>query len=166
MELAGFSTVVVATLAARFLKGGRGEPQPMPPTTGKFVECSLNFKGQLSGSMQDVGARVTEALKGAGFGVLTTIDLAGKFKEKLGKDIPPCIILGACNPKLAYGMYQVNTDIVSLLPCNTVLREVAPGTVSVEVAKPSVLMKVLGDDALTEAALEADDILRAAITAL
>jgi uncharacterized protein (DUF302 family) len=98
-------------------------------------------------------------LKLEGFGVLTRIDFHLKMKEKLGKDVKPTVILGACNPKLAYEAFQANTDVTALLPCNAVVRETAPGKASVELALPSALMTILGDSGLVRLAAEADAIL-------
>ena len=67
-----------------------------------------------------------------------------KIKEKTGKDIIPTVILGACNPNLAYEAYSADSDVASLLPCNAVIRETAPGTISVELAAPSAMMRILG----------------------
>jgi uncharacterized protein (DUF302 family) len=79
-----------------------------------------------------------------------------KIKEKTGKDIVPTVILGACNPNLAYEAYTANPDVASLLPCNAVVRETSPGKVSLEFAAPSGMMRILGDQQLTELAKEAD----------
>ena len=66
------------------------------------------------------------------------------------------MILGACNPNLAYEAYTANSDVASLLPCNAVIREVAPGKMSVEFIKPTSMMKVLGGAKSTALAAEAD----------
>jgi uncharacterized protein (DUF302 family) len=79
-----------------------------------------------------------------------------KIKEKTGKDIVPTVILGACNPNLAYEAYTANTDVASLLPCNAVVREIAAGKISLEFAAPTGMMRILGDARLTELAREAD----------
>ena len=101
--------------------------------------------------------RVTLALKGEGFGVLTRIDLHTKVKEKLDKDLLPVVILGACNPQLAYEAYQLNTDVASILPCNAVIRDLGNNKVSIELAKPSMLMEMLGDKKLVMLAKNADE---------
>lgn len=116
----------------------------------------INFKKEITSSMEAAVIAVTEKLKDQGFGVLTRIDLHIKIKEKLNKDIKPAIILGACNPQLAYDMYNENSDVASLLPCNAVLRDIGNGKVSVELAKPSTLIKILGESRLAQQALEAD----------
>ena len=117
----------------------------------------ISFKRELMSDVDGAVERVTTALKTEGFGVLTRIDLHTKIKEKLGKDLRPAIILGACNPQLAYEAYQQNTDVASLLPCNAVIRDIGTGRVSVEFAKPSSLMMILGDPKLISLAKDADD---------
>lgn len=127
---------------------------------------TLNMKQTVSGPLPDVLERVTAALQKEGFGVLTRIDLHQKFKEKLGKDVPPVVILGACNPKLAFEAYAANSDVASLLPCNVVLRELSPGQISVEMAKPSSMMEILGEPGLTAMAAQADAVLARALASL
>lgn len=117
---------------------------------------TINFKREISDTFDNAIERSTKALGAEGFGVLTRIDMHSKIKEKTGKDIIPTVILGACNPMLAYEAYTANSDVASLLPCNAVIREVAPGKVSVEFVKPTAMMTILGDARLTDLAREAD----------
>jgi uncharacterized protein (DUF302 family) len=116
----------------------------------------INFKREIAATMDQAIERATKALAAEGFGILTRIDMHSKIKDKTGKDIIPTVILGACNPMLAYEAYTANSDVASLLPCNAVVREIAPGKVSLEFAKPTGMMKMLGDEALVKLALEAD----------
>ncbi len=116
----------------------------------------INFKLEVVDTFDHAIERITKALAAEGFGILTRIDMHSKIKEKIGKDIIPTVILGACNPQLAYEAYTANSDVASLLPCNAVIREVKPGKISVELAAPSGLMHILGDPHLTKLAAEAD----------
>jgi len=124
---------------------------------------SVNFKREVSDEFEHVVDRVTIALKGAGFGVLTRIDMHTKIEEKIGKKIPKVVILGACNPTMAYEAYVANSDVASLLPCNAVVRDIGNGKTSVEIVKPSVMMQILGDKNLQQLALKADSLLAEAI---
>ena len=124
---------------------------------------SINIKREISDTLENAIERVTKALSGEGFGILTRIDMHSKIKEKTGKDIIPTVILGACNPNLAYEAYSADSDVASLLPCNAVIREIAPGRLSVEFAKPTGMMKILGNDKLVALAKEADIRIEAAL---
>lgn len=117
---------------------------------------SINFKREITGNINEAVNRITAALKTEGFGVLTRIDLHEKVKDKLNKDIKPTIILGACNPQLAYDAYQKNSDVASLLPCNAVIRDLGNNRISVELAKASAMMEILEDQELINYSKEAD----------
>lgn len=109
---------------------------------------------------------MTKSLQAVGFGVLTRIDMHAKIKEKIGKDMPRLAIPCACNPTLAYEAFSTNPGVASLLPCNAVVREVRPGIVSIECAKPSSRMKILGDHALEKLATQTDTCLAQALVAV
>ena len=117
---------------------------------------SINFKKEVRGQFEDVITQLTAELKAEGFGILSRINLHEKFKEKLNKEIRPVTILGACNPALAFEAYQANSDVTALLPCNAVVRDLGQGQISVELAKPTVMMEMLDDHKLVEAAKSAD----------
>ena len=126
----------------------------------------INFKTELSGDFDCLIDRVTSALNGQGFGILTKIDMHAKIEEKIGKKLPKVVILGACNPVMAYEAYTANSDVASLLPCNVVVRDLGKDRVSIEIIKPSALMKVLGDKKIDRLALEADLLLKNVIAKL
>jgi uncharacterized protein (DUF302 family) len=86
-------------------------------------------------------ARVTETLKNEGFGVMTTIEMDKKFKEKLDVDIPRYTILGACNPAYAYEAVQSEDKIGLMLPCNVIVRQLENDTVEVSAINPVVAMQ-------------------------
>ena len=123
----------------------------------------INFKREIADTVDQAIERATKALGTEGFGVLTRIDMHSKIKDKIGKDIIPTVILGACNPNLAYEAYTANSDVASLLPCNAVIREIAPGKISLEFVKPTAMMQILGDAKLAELAREADVMIERAL---
>jgi uncharacterized protein (DUF302 family) len=86
---------------------------------------------------------VAEAIKPAGFGVLTRIEFDQKIREKTGESLNRCLILGACNPHLALEAYKKTTDAALLIPCNIVLTEVKVGRIRVEAIRPSEMLRML-----------------------
>lgn len=110
--------------------------------------------------------RVRAVLADQGFGVLTEIDLAATLKQKLGKHVPPQVILGACNPALADRALSAEASIGLLLPCNVVLRSLGPQRTLVETLDPEVMVTVTGNAALMPVATQARGNLRAALDAL
>ena len=100
---------------------------------GKTVQCSFD----------DALAGVTAALQKEGFGILSDIDVAATLKKKLGEDMPPYRILGACNPPLAHKAVMAEPSIGLLLPCNVVVRQDASGTVHVEVMNTEAVLQLV-----------------------
>ena len=98
--------------------------------------------------------KVTEILQGEGFGVLSDIDVAGKMKEKLDKDMPPYRILGACNPPLADQAITAVPEIGLLLPCNVVVRQDDEGQVYVSFMDPEAVMSLVDDPSVEPLAAE------------
>ncbi len=110
--------------------------------------------------------RTLEALKIEGFGILSDIDVQHAMKEKLGKDMAPYRILGACNPPLAYQAVTAVPNIGLLLPCNVIVREESPGQVVVGFLDPQIMVPLVEKDEIRAVADAAEQRLRRAFESL
>jgi len=124
---------------------------------GETVRTALAF--------DDAVARTREALADQGFGVLTEIDVQATMKEKLDADVEPQIILGACNPSLAYKALQAEPGIGLLLPCNVVVRSERDQTL-VSAVDPQMMVSLPSNADLQPVADEAAQRLGAALQAV
>jgi uncharacterized protein (DUF302 family) len=84
--------------------------------------------------------RLRDALSQEGFGILTEIDVRATLEEKLGEQIRPYKILGACSPPLAHQAIQTDQDIGALLPCNVVVRAHPEGGTDIIAADPAAML--------------------------
>lgn len=123
------------------------------------------FSRTIDAPFDDAAERTREALKEEGFGVLSEIRLDEKLKEKLGVDFRRYVILGACNPPLAYKTLQQDINIGLLLPCNVVVYEAEDKNQSVVAAiDAKAMLSVIGDNpAVDEVANEVNERLRRVI---
>ena len=113
----------------------------------------------------DVVDRVRATLRAEGFGVLSEIDVQAALGEKLGEEIEPYLILGACNPKLAHRGLELEPDLGVLLPCNVVVRR-AGGATYVSAMEPMSALQLAGNPELEPVAREARERLERAIESI
>lgn len=105
------------------------------------------------------------ALKEEGFGVLCEIDIKEKLKEKLGVDFRNYVILGACNPPLAYETLKQEINIGLLLPCNVIVYEDAGRTV-VAAIDAARMLSVVKNPMLDSTASTVNDKLRRVVESI
>jgi uncharacterized protein (DUF302 family) len=125
-----------------------------------YLNCTV------STDFEETIAAVTEALKTEGFGVLTYINMTEKLKEKIGVDFRKYVIIGACNPPLAYKALQVEDKIGVMLPCNVVVQERGIGEVEVAAINPSVSMQSIQNPELELVAKQVQEKLEKVIHSL
>ena len=117
---------------------------------------------------EEAVAKTRAALKEEGFGVLSEIDIKEKLKEKLGVDFRKYVILGACNPPLAYKTLQQEINIGLLLPCNVVVYEADEAGKSVVAAiDAKTMLSVVGENPTLDAvAMEVNEKLKRVVAQL
>ncbi len=99
-------------------------------------------------------ARTKEAFAAEGFGTLTEIDVQATLADKIGKEMDPYVIVGACNPGLAGQAIDAEPQIGVLLPCNVVVRQTG-GNVVVEAMDPGLMATIVGTESIRPVADEA-----------
>lgn len=122
--------------------------------------------GTIKKGFEDAITAVTEALKKEGFGILSQINITEKLKEKLGIELNKYVILGACNPSLAYKALKTEDKIGVMLPCNVIVQEKESGTVEIATIDPAASMATVGNPALFPIAEEVGKKLKNAIDAV
>lgn len=121
------------------------------------------FARTLEAGFDEAVARTRAALQAQGFGVITEIDVAKTLKTKIGTDFRPYLILGACNPKMAHEALLLEDKVGTMLPCNVVVQETAPGRVEVAAIDPVASMAAIDNPALLATAGTVSALLKAAV---
>ena len=127
---------------------------------------SYYFNKTLGVPFDEAVERVKAELKTDGFGVLTDIDVRATLKEKLGVEFRPYRILGACNPPFAYKALLAEDKIGTMLPCNVIVQELAPGRVEVAAIDPLASMAAVRNEDLGTVGLEVREKLRKVVASL
>ena len=127
---------------------------------------SYYFATTLDLPFDEAVARAKAALAAEGFGVLTEIDIAQTLKAKIGADVPPYRILGACNPALAFEALKLEDKVGTMLPCNVVVRDAGSGRTEVAAIDPVASMQAIDNPALKDKAALVAGKLSAAIARL
>ncbi len=120
------------------------------------------YKKETGLSYPEAVARAREELQKEGFGVLTEIDVKATLKKKLDVDFDDYIILGACNPPMAYQALQAEQDLGLMLPCNVIVYS-KKGKTFVAAIKPTVQMEKIGNPKLKSVAAQVEQKLKKVI---
>ena len=129
------------------------------------ARTGLGFGRTLDRPYAEVVEATEKALAAEGFGILSRIDVQATLKAKLDRNIPPYVILGACNPPLAHRALTAQPEVGLLLPCNVVVRDVG-GKTRVEALDPQLMSRMIPSTELATVASEATARLRRALESL
>ena len=125
-------------------------------------DCDYGYLVRVGVPFENAVSRLEASLKTEGFGVLCNIDMQAKLREKLGVDFPRYVILGACNPPLAYQALQQEINLGLLLPCNAVVYE-RDGVVFAGAVDAAKMLSVVGNAAMQPLAEGVNQRLRRAV---
>lgn len=117
-------------------------------------------------SYDETQQKVRDALAKEGFGVLTEIDIRKKFAEKLHKEYRDYLILGACNPPVAYEALKREVNLGTLLPCNVVIYTMDDSSTAVMIMDPVAALGLIDNPQIEEIAQEIAGKLRRVLAAL
>ena len=109
--------------------------------------------------------KVKSALKERGFGTLSEIDVQATLDEKIGYEMEPYLIIGACNPALASRAIEAEPEIGALLPCNVVVRAAGSGVI-VDAMDPAIMASITANPKLKSIADEAGRLIDVALSEL
>jgi uncharacterized protein (DUF302 family) len=132
----------------------------------EIIMSAMGMSVRLDVGLDEALQRTRTALADQGFGILTEIDVAATLQAKLGVEVAPQVILGACNAPLAREGLRIEPDLGLLLPCNVVVRVDQDGATLVSALDPELLVSVPGRPELEPIAAEAKARLQTALAAI
>lgn len=127
---------------------------------------SYYISTRLSIPFPEAVSRTEAALQKEGFGVLTSIDISQTLKKKIDVDFRPYVIMGACNPNLAYEALKLESKVGAMLPCNVVVQQLDTGEIEVAAIDPVASMQAIDNPELKAAAAVVREKLSRVITDL
>lgn len=126
---------------------------------------SYYFSTKIAGTFAEALGRTRDALQSEGFGIISEIDIQKTLREKIGSEFRPYVILGACNPRLAYEALRLEDKVGTMLPCNVVVQEVSDG-IEIAAVNPIASMQAIQNERLGEKAAAVAEKLSRAIVSL
>ena len=121
------------------------------------------LKYRISRPLNEAEPIVREALKQAGFGILTEVDVTATLRQKLGVETRPYKILGACNPSIAHRALEADPSVGAFLPCGVALYEDSDGETVVAMQNPGLISESFQAAGLAAPANEALALLEGAL---
>ncbi|MBK7344484.1 MAG: DUF302 domain-containing protein [Saprospiraceae bacterium] len=127
---------------------------------------SYYFSRKVDGDFTATVDRTIAELKENGFGIITRIDMKDTFQQKIGKEIRPYLILGACNPNYAYEALQKENKVGTMLPCNVIVQQLENGQVEVAAIDPVASMSAIDNPELLALAGQVAALLKGVVASI
>ena len=121
------------------------------------------YQRVINDSFENVETRTRESLMEQGFGVLTEVNVKDTLKKKLDVEFSKYMILGACNPLLAFDALKIEKGVGLFMPCNIVLWENEDGSTTVNAVDTTIMSDRIQNDEIEEIAQRVNKILKTAL---
>lgn len=100
------------------------------------------FVRELDAGFESVVETVRDHLSGAGFCVVTNVDIREMFADKLGIEFKRYVVLGVCDPAMAYKSILAQ-ECTGLMLLGSVVIYESNDRVVVEALRPTVAMQMV-----------------------
>ncbi|GAF01772.1 DUF302 domain-containing protein [Saccharicrinis fermentans] len=127
------------------------------------AQDSYYFNKMVELSFEEATTKAKASLKTQGFGIVAESNMDKMLKEKIGVDLMPYRVLGACNPKIAYRAIQVEDNIAIFLPCKVIIKYVAENKTEVVMVNPVVAMKAIDNTKAHKLLMEVSVLMKKAL---
>jgi len=121
------------------------------------------YQRVINDTFENVEARTRESITEQGFGVLTEVNVRDTLKEKLDVDFSKYMILGVCNPPIAFDALKIDKEVGLFMPCNIVLWENKDGSTTVSAFDTTIISSQIQNDKIEEIAQRVNKILKTAL---
>ncbi len=121
------------------------------------------YQRVINDSFENVEIRTRELLMEQSFGVLTEVNVRETLKKKLDVEFTKYMILGVCNPPIAFDALKIDKGVGLFMPCNIVLWENEDGSTTVNAADTTIMSDRIQNDEIEEIAQRVNKILKTAL---
>ena len=121
------------------------------------------YQRVINDSFENVEIRTRESIMEQGFGILTEVNVKDTLKTKLDVEFTKYIILGVCNPPIAFDALKIEKGVGLFMPCNIVLWENEDGSTTVSAVDTTIMSDRIQNDKIEEIAQRVNKILKTAL---
>lgn len=122
------------------------------------------FSETLDKTFEETVFLAINALKKEGLGINTEINVKASLEKKLNINFHKYKIIGACHPRIAYQILQIDNKAGTLFPCNLIVQEQPNGSIEVSSINPIVMFQAINNPKVEEIAIQASQIMQAVMT--